>query len=55
MIEKKECSICGNIDITEIVSLGDSPPANNFVNHADEIVESFPHFRNKRVFFDGAL
>ena len=42
MIEKKECSICGNIDITEIVSLGESPPANNFVNHADEIVESFP-------------
>ena len=42
MIEKKDCSICGNIDLTEIVNLGESPPANNFVNQADELVKSFP-------------
>jgi len=42
MIEKKDCSICGNSNLIEITNLGKSPPANNFTNNADKIVESYP-------------
>ncbi len=42
MIEKSICSICSNSEITEIVNLGDSPPANNFVNSQNELVEMYP-------------
>jgi novobiocin biosynthesis protein NovU/D-mycarose 3-C-methyltransferase len=42
MIKKEICSICGNTEITEIVNLGNSPAANNFVRSRDEFVEMHP-------------
>lgn len=42
MIEKTICSICKNSNISEVVNLGDSPPANNFVSSKDEIVKMYP-------------
>ena len=42
MIKKENCSICNNPDISEIINLGLSPPANNFVAKKDEKVEMYP-------------
>ena len=42
MIKKSICSICKNLEIEEIVNLGESPPANNFVSSPDEQVETYP-------------
>lgn len=41
MIIKNKCSIC-NGKVDQIVDLGLSPPANNFVKNADQIYESYP-------------
>lgn len=42
MIQKSICSICMNSEIEEIVNLGDSPPANNFVDSPDDRVKTYP-------------
>lgn len=39
---KTECRACGNDDLTDIVSLGMSPLANNLLNSLDEKTELFP-------------
>ena len=41
MITKLKCSIC-NEKIKEIIDLGNSPPANNFINNINEKVSSYP-------------
>lgn len=42
MIKKSICSICENSNIEEVVNLGSSPPANNFVDSPNIKVETFP-------------
>ncbi len=42
MIKKEICSICNNPNISEIINLGLSPPANNFVAKKDEKVKMYP-------------
>lgn len=42
MIKKENCSICNNPDISEIINLGLSPPANNFVAKKNDEVEMYP-------------
>jgi len=39
---KKECRACGSDDLTDIVSLGMSPLANNLLDSLDEKTELFP-------------
>ena len=41
MIIKKECSICES-PVEEIIDLGLCPPANNFIEHKGQIVQSYP-------------
>ncbi|MDA8607072.1 class I SAM-dependent methyltransferase [Gammaproteobacteria bacterium] len=42
MIIKSSCSICDNSSIEEIVNLGSSPPANNFVDSPNDKAETYP-------------
>jgi len=41
MIIKDKCSTC-NSSVEEVVNIGDSPPANNFINNIDEQAKSYP-------------
>jgi SAM-dependent methyltransferase len=41
MIIKDKCSTC-NSPVEEIINIGESPPANNFVNDPDEKAKSYP-------------
>ena len=41
MIIKDKCSTCGS-PVEEVVNIGDSPPANNFINNSDEDATSYP-------------
>ena len=41
MIIKDKCSTCQS-PIEEVVNIGDSPPANNFINSLDEKAKSYP-------------
>ena len=41
MITKKTCSICQS-HTKEIIDLGESPPANNFIDNKNEKVISYP-------------
>ena len=41
MIVKEKCSIC-NSPVEQIIDLGLCPPANNFIEHKGQIVESYP-------------
>ena len=41
MIIKDKCSTCQS-PIEEVINIGDSPPANNFINSLDEKAKSYP-------------
>ena len=41
MIIKEKCSTC-KFPVEEIINIGNSPPANNFINTLDEKATSFP-------------
>jgi len=41
MIIKEKCSTC-KFPVEEVINIGDSPPANNFINTLDEKATSFP-------------
>jgi len=41
MIIKDRCSTCQS-PVEEVINIGDSPPANNFINNLDEEARSFP-------------
>jgi SAM-dependent methyltransferase len=40
-MNKKECRSCGGIDLKDVLSLGDSPLANNLTKHG-EVAQKFP-------------
>ena len=41
MIIKKKCRLCNSVN-REIINLGNSPPANNFISKVQTTVDSFP-------------
>jgi len=41
MIIKDKCSTCGS-PVEEVINIGNSPPANNFVNNLNEEATSYP-------------
>jgi len=41
MIIKDKCSTCGS-PVEEIINIGNSPPANNFINNPGEMAASYP-------------
>ena len=41
MIIKDKCSTCGS-SVEEVVNIGNSPPANNFINNVNEEAASYP-------------